>query len=198
MAEQDHHKRMNMKMGYGRFAAMVATSTVVMFILMYQATYLLAHVEYSQSRMWMAIVMGAVMGIIMLGFMWSMYKSMKTNLAVLAACVVVFGVSLWLVRSQETVGDIAYMKAMIPHHSMAILTSERAQIKEPEVRLLADRIIDSQVREIREMKRLIAELEAHPVPDGAPVLPSYRDRGVPPPPPETDAEANVNTLQPPE
>jgi hypothetical protein len=90
------------------------------------------------------------------------------------------------------------MKAMIPHHSMAILTSERAQIRDPEVRLLADRIIDSQVREIREMKRLIAQLEANPVPDGAPVLPSYRDQGVPPPPPETDAEANVNTLQPPE
>ncbi|HVI97468.1 MAG TPA: DUF305 domain-containing protein [Sphingomonas sp.] len=185
-----------MKMGYGRFAAMVGTSTVVMFILMYQATYLLAHVEYSQSRMWMAIVMGAVMGVIMLGFMWSMYKSMKTNLAVLAACVVVFGVSLWLVRSQETVGDIAYMKAMIPHHSMAILTSERAEIRDPEVRVLADRIVDSQVREIREMKRLIAELEAHPVPEGAKVLPSYRDRGVAPPPPETDEEANVNTLQP--
>src|SRR3546814_11042678 len=87
------------------------------------------------------------------------------------------------------------MKAMIPHHSMAILTSERAQIRDPEVRLLADRIIDSQVREIREMKRLIAELKVHPVPEGAPVLPSYRDRGVAPPPPETDEEANVNTLQ---
>jgi hypothetical protein len=198
MEDNDRQTRMNMTMGYGRFAAMVATSTVVMFILMYQATYLLAHVEYSQSRMWMAVVMGAVMGVIMLGFMWSMYRSMKTNLAVLAACVVVFGVSLWLVRSQETVGDISYMKAMIPHHSMAILTSERAQIRDPEVRLLADRIIDSQVREIREMKRLIAQLEANPVPDGAPVLPSYRDQGVPPPPPETDAETNVNTLQPPE
>src|SRR3546814_4173103 len=88
MDDQNRQKSMSMKMGYGRFAAMVATSTVVMFILMYQATYLLAHVEYSQSRMWMAIVMGATMGIIMLGFMWSMYKSMKTNLAVLAACVV--------------------------------------------------------------------------------------------------------------
>src|SRR3546814_7722181 len=118
------------------------------------------------------------MGIIMVGLMWSMYNSMKTNLAVLAACVVVFGVSLWLVRSQETVDDISYMETMIPHHSMAILTSERAQIKDPEVRLLADRIIDSQVREIREMKRLIAQLEAHTVPDGAPVLPSYRDRAI--------------------
>src|SRR3546814_12069091 len=105
-----------------------------------------------------------------------MYKSMKTNLAVLAACVVVFGVSLWLVRSQETIDDIAYMKAMIPHHSMAILTSERAQIRDPEVRLLADRIIDSQARALRALKRPIAAHQVHPVPEGAPVLPSYRHR----------------------
>jgi hypothetical protein len=197
MDDQGQRKDM-MKMGYGRLAAMVATSTVLMFILMYQSTYRLAHVEYSQTRMWMAVVMGATMAVIMLGYMWSMYRSMKASLAILAGSIVVFAVALWLVRSQETVDDISYMKAMIPHHSMAILNSERAQIKDPEVRLLADRIIDSQVREIREMKRLIARLEAHPVPDGAPVLPSYRDKGVPPPPPETDAEANVNTLQPPE
>jgi hypothetical protein len=187
----------HMKMGYGRFAAMVATSTVVMFILMYVSVYALGHVLFSQTRFWMAFVMGAAMAVIMLGWMWSMYRSPKINLAIVVGSVVVFAGTLWLVRSQETVDDVSYMKAMIPHHSIAILTSERAQIRDPEVRLLADRIIDAQVREIREMKRLIARLEAHPVPDGAPVLPSYRDKGLAPPPPETDAEANVNTLQPP-
>ena len=195
----DRHKQQQdgmMKMGYGRFAAMVATSTVIMFILMYQATYQWAHVEYSQTRMWMAVVMGAAMGAIMLGFMWSMYRNRKANLAVLGGCVVVFLLALWLVRSQETVDDVAYMKAMIPHHSMAILNSERAQIRDPEVRKLADGIIDAQVREITEMKRMIARLKANPVPDNAPVLPSYRDRGTAPPPPQTDAEVGVNTLQP--
>jgi hypothetical protein len=88
------------------------------------------------------------------------------------------------------------MKAMIPHHSIAIMTSERAHIRDPEVRKLADRIIDAQVREIAEMKRHIARLEAHPTPASAPALPSYRDRGVPPPPPETDQSAGVNTLAP--
>src|SRR3546814_16961071 len=102
------------------------------------------------------------------------------------------------VCSSDLIDDIAYMKAMIPHHSMAILTSERAQIRDPEVRLLADRIIDSQVREIHEMKRLIAELKVHPVPEDAPVLPSYRDRGVAPPPPATDAPVTVHTPPPPE
>ena len=90
----------------------------------------------------------------------------------------------------------SYMKAMIPHHSIAIMTSERAHIRDPEVRRIADRIIDAQIREIAEMKRQIARLEAHPVREGAADLPSYRDTGSPPPPPETDASAGINTLAP--
>lgn len=194
MQQQDSGKSIGMS--YARFAAMVATSTVVMFGLMYLNTYALSHAEYSQTRAWMAVVMGATMGVIMLGFMWSMYKNMKLNLAIIAGCIVAFALALWLVRSQETVDDVSYMKAMIPHHSIAIMTSERAHIKDPEVRKLADRVIDAQIREITEMKRLIARLEAHPIPSGALDLPSYRDKGVSPPPPETDESAGVNTLQP--
>ena len=63
------------------------------------------------------------------------------------------------------------MKAMIPHHSIAIMTSERAHIRDPRVRALADGIIEAQVREIAEMKALIADLEANPPADGAPDLP---------------------------
>jgi len=191
----DNHEKSS-GTGYGRFAAMIATSTVVMFGLMYLNTYTWSHVEYSQTRTWMAVVMGATMAVIMLGFMWSMYKNRTVNLAILAGSAVVFVLALWLVRSQETVDDVSYMKAMIPHHSIAIMTSERAHIKDPEVRRLADGIIDAQVREITEMKRMIARLEAHPMPSGAPDLPSYRDKQVPPPPPETDESAGVNTLQP--
>ena len=191
----DNHEKSS-GMGYGRFAAMIATSTVVMFGLMYLNTYAWSHIEYSQTRTWMAVVMGATMAVIMLGFMWSMYKNRSVNLAILAGSVVAFALALWLVRSQETVDDVSYMKAMIPHHSIAIMTSERAHIKDPEVRRLADGIIDAQVREITDMKRLIARLEAHPTPNGAPDLPSYRDKQVPPPPPETDESAGVNTLQP--
>lgn len=191
----DNHEKSS-GTGYGRFAAMIATSTVVMFGLMYLNTYTWSHVEYSQTRTWMAVVMGATMAVIMLGFMWSMYKNRSVNLAILAGSAVVFVLALWLVRSQETVDDVSYMKAMIPHHSIAIMTSERAHIKDPEVRRLADGIIDAQVREITDMKRMIARLEAHPMPNGAPDLPSYRDKQVPPPPPETDESAGVNTLQP--
>ncbi len=161
-------------MSYGRFAAMIATSTVIMFGLMYLNTYALDHVAYSQTRTWMALLMGAVMAIIMIGFMWSMYSNTKANIAIVAAGVAVFAGSLWLVRSQETVGDVSYMKAMIPHHSIAIMTSERAHIKDPRVRKLADEIIEAQVREIGEMKDLLADLEAHPVAGAAPDLPPGR------------------------
>lgn len=182
-------------MSYGRFVAMIVTSTVVMFVLMYLNTYVLDHVEFSQTRLWMALVMGAAMTLIMLAFMWGMYENPRLNIAIVGASIAVFAIALWLVRSQKTVGDIAYMRAMIPHHSIAIMTSERAHIKDPEVRKLADGIIDAQVREIAEMKRYIARLEAHSTAPNAPDLPSYRDRHVPPPPPETDQSAGVNTLR---
>ncbi|WP_347340354.1 DUF305 domain-containing protein [Phenylobacterium glaciei] len=183
-------------MKYGRFAAMIATSTIIMFGLMYLNTFMLQHVRFSETRLYMALLMGAVMAIVMMLFMLKMYENKRANMAILAGSVVVFAISLWLVRSQETVGDVAYMKAMIPHHSIAIMTSERAHIKDPEVRKLADGIIDAQIREIAEMDRMIARLEAKPTPANAPNLPSYRDRHVPPPPPQTDESTGINTLKP--
>lgn len=194
--EQGKQSHGGMSMSYSRFAAMIATSTIVMFGLMYLNTYALSHVEYSQTRTWMAVVMGAVMALIMIVFMWSMYPNRRANIGIAAGAVPVFAGALWLVRSQETVSDVSYMKAMIPHHSIAIMTSERAHIRDPRVRVIADRIIDAQVREIAEMKREIARLELHPTPNDAPDLPSYRDRETSPPAGETDAEAGVNTLQP--
>ncbi|MFN3474490.1 MAG: DUF305 domain-containing protein [Blastomonas sp.] len=158
-------------MGYARFAAMIATSTVVMLGLMYLNTYALDHVFFSQTRSWMALVMGAAMAAIMLGFMWSMYDNRKANIGIVIAAMLVFAGALWLVRSQETVSDVSYMKAMIPHHSIAILTSRRAHIRDPRVRELADKIIAAQVREIDEMKTLIADLERNPVPDTARDIP---------------------------
>ncbi|WP_292897783.1 DUF305 domain-containing protein [Nitratireductor sp.] len=146
-------------MSYSRFAAMIGTSTIVMFGLMYLNTYALDHVFWSETRAWMALLMGATMAVIMLGFMWAMYKNSAANLGIVAAAAIVFAASLWLVRSQATVDDVDYMKAMIPHHSIAILTSRRANISDPRVRELADKIIEAQLREIDEMKALIKDLE---------------------------------------
>ena len=144
---------------YARFAAMIATSTLVMYGLMYLNTYALDHVYFSQTRLWMALLMGATMAAIMMGFMWGMHPSRRANIGILVGSAIVFALSLWLVRSQATVGDVSWMKAMIPHHSIAILTSERADIDDPRVRELADGIIETQKREIAQMKRLIEDLE---------------------------------------
>lgn len=148
-----------MKQSYWRFAAMISTSTVVMLGLMYSTVLELDHVWWSQTRFWMAMFMGAIMAVIMLGFMLGMYTDRKRNTAIFAGSAVLFVVALYLARSQQTVRDVAWMKAMIPHHSIAILTSERAQISDPRVRKLADAIVESQRREIAEMEALIAELE---------------------------------------
>lgn len=147
-------------MSYGRFFAMIATSTVVMFGLMYLNTYLWTHVFWSETRAYMAVLMGATMAIIMLAYMLSMYSSKTVNAAIFIGAIVVFAASLWLVRSQVTVGDTSYMRAMIPHHSIAIMTSSRANISDPRVRKLADEIIYAQDKEIAEMRYLINSIEA--------------------------------------
>lgn len=149
-----------MHMSYRRFLAMIVTSTLVMYGLMYLNTYAYDHVFWSETRAWMALVMGATMAVIMLAFMLDMYPSRGFNAAIFGAAIIVFAISLWLVRSQATVDDVSYMKAMIPHHSIAILTSTRAQITDPRVRKLADEIIEAQEREIAEMKFLIRDLKA--------------------------------------
>jgi len=146
-------------MKYSTFGAMIATSTIVMFGLMYLNTYSLDHILFSETRAWMAIVMGATMAVIMLAFMLGMYRNRTTNIAIFAAAIIAFAGALYHVRSQDTIADVAWMKAMIPHHSIAILTSERANISDPRVRELADAIIEAQRREIGEMKALIADLE---------------------------------------
>ena len=144
---------------YARFGIMIATSTAVMLVLMYLNTYQLDHVFFSATRAYMALVMGAAMAVIMLGFMLGMYPNATVNMGIFIASVLVFAVALWLVRSQRTIEDVSWMKAMIPHHSIAILTSERARISDPRVRDLANRIIEAQRKEIAEMRTLIGDLE---------------------------------------
>ena len=146
-------------MSYARFLATIAVSTLVMFAMMYLNTWDLSHVWFSQTRAWMALYMGGGMAVVMLVAMWGMFPDRARNVAVLAGAVVVFGLGVAMVRSQATVDQVSWMKAMIPHHSIAILTSTRAEITDPRVRDLADAIIKTQRREIAEMEALIEELE---------------------------------------
>ena len=150
-----------MKMSWGRFAAMIAASTVIMFFLMYQLVYSADHAMFSLNRLLSALIMGAVMTVVMLGFMWKMYEGQGIKVAVVAVGAVAAVALLAINRSQALVGDTTFMKAMIPHHSIAINNARRASISDPRVRELANKIISSQVREIAEMKALIHDIDAN-------------------------------------
>jgi len=158
MDHAEHKKEGGGGSNYWRFMAMVATSTVIMFFLMYANTYDADHFFWSETRFWMMFVMGAMMMVVMLLFMWGMYKDRKRNMIILGAGALVFTLALWLVRSQSTIDDVDYMSAMIPHHSIAIMTSERAHLRDPRTRKLAHDIIVAQRREIAQMKYLIADI----------------------------------------
>lgn len=173
-------------MSYTRFALMILTSIVVMFILMYLNTYAWEHVFFSETRAYMAIMMGAVMAVVMLAYMLGMYANKGLNIAIFAGAIIVFGLTLWLVRSQVTVSGPSFMRAMIPHHSIAIMTSGRARIEDPRVAKLADEIIAAQRREIAEMRYLIADISRGNVAESV-----YRD---PAAEPGTVADALSNTL----
>lgn len=154
--EQDHEMK---SMSWSRFAAMIATSTFIMFFLMYQLVYSFEHLMFSINRLVASLVMGAVMTMVMLGFMWSMYKGMAIKVGVLAVALVLGAALLLVNRSQALISDVSFMKSMIPHHSIAINNARKASISDPRVRELADQIIASQVREIAEMKLLIDDID---------------------------------------
>ncbi|KKO01296.1 hypothetical protein LCGC14_0118840 [marine sediment metagenome] len=145
---------------YTKFVLMLVASFVAMYITMYLNTYAIDHVYFSLTRFYMSCLGISTMAIIMFVAMRNMYKSKKKNIAIVAGSVLLFVSALGLVRTQAPiVGDILWMKAMIPHHSIAILTSERADIQDPEVKKLANDIIKAQKREIEEMKAMIQRLE---------------------------------------
>jgi hypothetical protein len=153
--QKAHERRM-----YVRFGLMIATSTAVMFVLTYTNAFSIDHVRWSEERLYMALLMGAAMALVMLAFMRSMmYKNRALNLVIVGLALALGGTALYLSRSQALVDDQAYMRGMIPHHSIAILTSERADIEDLRVRELADGITAAQRKEIKEMDWLIEDIE---------------------------------------
>jgi peptidoglycan/LPS O-acetylase OafA/YrhL len=144
---------------YRTFLLMIVAAAALMFCLMYLNTYQASHVRFSETRLFMTFIMAGSMALVMLFFMRHMYRNRRANLAIVAGSIALMGLGLWLVRSQATVGDVAWMEAMIPHHSIAILTSERAHLTDDRVRELAAGIVETQRREIGEMEALLRELE---------------------------------------
>lgn len=174
MAENNQNPNGN----YKKFFAMIGVSMILMYFLTYLNSYqILEHAWFSETRLFMTLIMGAVMMVVMLFFMRGNYRDRRINIGIVIGAGILLLSAVWLVRSQITVRGVDYMEAMIPHHSIAILTSERAQIKDLRVRELADEIIQAQRREIKEMEWLIEDIkmngvattqeeaEARPVPD---------------------------------
>ena len=148
------------KSSYTNFILMLMSSFIVMYITMYLNTYNFDHVYFSLTRFYMTCLGISAMAVIMLLFMLKMYNNKVKNFAILLGSLILFITAITLVRTQKPIGDVLYMKAMIPHHSIAILTSKRADIKDPKVRKLADEIILAQEKEIGEMKAYIKRLES--------------------------------------
>lgn len=162
MGNEEKMEEKKKKKNYGRFAAMIATSTVIMHLLTYTNVARMDHIYFSETRFFLSLMMGSMMTVVMLLFMRKMYTDKNLNRMIIIGSALIFVVSLWLMRSQATIDDSAWMRAMIPHHSIAILTSENADITDPEVRELADEIIEAQREEIEEMKRLLEKLRNAP------------------------------------
>ncbi|MGO1356774.1 DUF305 domain-containing protein [Alkalibacterium gilvum] len=148
-----------MKKNYFKFLGMLIVAGIFMYGVMYLNTYAWDHIFFSEMRLYMTILSTSVMAIVMLMFMLHMLKDKKINAAILVVSVLTFGVTFFLMRNQTTIDQVDYMEGMIPHHSIAILTSERAEIEDPRVRKLADEIIKAQEKEIAEMKKLIEDLD---------------------------------------
>lgn len=157
-SKEKNHKGMKKGM-YTKFIITLVLSFIAMYITMYMNTYQWDHVWFSLTRFYMAILGICAMAVIMLTMMLGMYKNRKKNMAIYIGSLAIFLSSLGLVRAQIPVDDILWMKAMIPHHSIAILASKRANITDPEAQKLAKEIIEAQEREIAEMKKIIYRLE---------------------------------------
>ncbi|WP_418636851.1 DUF305 domain-containing protein [Winogradskyella sp.] len=147
------------KSNYKKLALMMLVSFIMMYAIMFLNVFELDHVLLSTTRTYMALLMVAPMVISMLLFMWKMYKNVKVNYAIIGVSTLVFVCSLYGLRTQTPIGDLQWMKAMIPHHSSAILTSSNANFKDDEVQKLANDIIKAQKKEIADMKAMIKRLE---------------------------------------
>ncbi|ERG63324.1 hypothetical protein L332_02515 [Agrococcus pavilionensis RW1] len=159
----DQHESGRTNRMYLRFAAMILTAMVVMYAAMFVGSYEWSHVRWSESRAFMSLTMGGTMGLIMLAWMLNMYKNVKANITIVIVSVLLLGGGIFLDRSQTTVQDSGFMSAMIPHHSLAITRSERAELADVRVCELAVEISEAQRREIFEMEWLIEDIERNGV-----------------------------------
>ncbi|WP_373512125.1 DUF305 domain-containing protein [Persicitalea sp.] len=149
---------MNNHKSYRTFALMLAASFVIMYAVMFLNVDSLDHIYLSTTRLYMTLLMISPMAILMQVFMPNMYQDKRLNVIIVTLSISVFISVFAFLRNQSFVGDVQYMKAMIPHHSSAILTSQNAMLRDPEVRKLANDIIKAQEKEIAQMKAMLDRL----------------------------------------
>ena len=151
-------KEMMQKMNYSNFLIMMIISFVIMYSVMFLNVYEANHIYISTTRTYMSLLMVSSMAIVMMLMMGKMYPNKKINTSIILGSIVLFGLVLAGLRTQTPIGDVQYMKAMIPHHSSAIMVSKNANLKDPEVIKLSEGIISSQEKEISEMKAILARM----------------------------------------
>ncbi|MGE0569282.1 MAG: DUF305 domain-containing protein [Bacteroidia bacterium] len=144
---------------YKNFLIMLGISFVIMYAVMFLNVDEAGHIYLSLTRFYIALLMVSPMALLMLILMNKMYRNKKLNIVISLTAITAFVIALFFLRTQTLVKDIQYMKAMIPHHSSAILTSKQAKIEDPKVKKLSEEIIESQEREIEEMKQILKRME---------------------------------------
>lgn len=134
-------------------------SLIIMYFVMFTMIWSLGDFFNNLNMFYMALMMAMPMGILMLLMMGTMYSDKRFNLLLYGFFALVFILAFWAMRTQAVVGDRQFVRAMIPHHSGAILMCNRASIQDAELRDLCfspEGIIASQMREIAQMKAFLA------------------------------------------
>lgn len=144
-----------MKNGYVSLAVQTAISAVIMYLVMFVMIDGLGSFYNNLNMVYMTLMMAAPMTMMVIA-MKDMFPSKRANVAIIVASVIVFVGSFALIRTQTTIGDTAFLRSMIPHHSGAILMCEQAKLEDPEVVRLCQGIIKSQRQEIDQMKGILA------------------------------------------
>ena len=144
-----------MKNSYLSLAVQTLVGGAIMYLVMFVMIDTLGSF-YNNLNMFYMTLMVAPMAVLMIIAMHHMFPSKAANVALLAGSVVVFLGSFALIRTQTTIGDTAFLRSMIPHHSGAILMCREASLSNPEIVRLCQGIIKSQREEIDQMTRLLA------------------------------------------
>lgn len=142
-------------MMYARFAGSLAASLVVMYTLAFSQIDVLSHFRLSLSVFWISLSMVSAMVLIMLVAMPRMLPDRRWNRVLFVAFALVLIAAFGAGRTEALVGDDAFLRSMIPHHSRAIHMCQEASLADPEIVALCEQIIEAQKREIAQMERII-------------------------------------------